>query len=119
MKTNIESMWDGYIEALLWSETDDQGQSLDALYDVSDIDQESLRKLRLDCAMFFACHFEDCKTVGDWARVGHDFCLTRNHHGAGFWDRGLGDLGERLTVAAHSFGEQSLYVGDDNQLHAA
>ena len=37
-------------------------------------------------------------------RLGHDFCLTRNGHGAGFWDRGLGHLGEYLTEASKSFG---------------
>lgn len=38
-------------------------------------------------------------------QIGHDFWLTRNRHGAGFWDRGLGALGERLTHIAHSMGE--------------
>jgi hypothetical protein len=37
--------------------------------------------------------------------VGHDFWLTRNGHGAGFWDRGLGELGERLSAAARVYGE--------------
>ena len=38
--------------------------------------------------------------------AGHDFWLTRNGHGAGFWD---GDWQEpaaaALTAAAHAFGE--------------
>lgn len=36
--------------------------------------------------------------------AGHDFWLTRNDHGAGFWDRGLGALGDRLTAAAKVYG---------------
>lgn len=32
-------------------------------------------------------------------QAGHDFWLTRNGHGAGFWDRGLGDAGDTLTRA--------------------
>lgn len=43
------------------------------------------------------------------ACAGHDFWLTRNHHGAGFWDRGL-DTGEALTSAAHDTGAVSLSV---------
>jgi hypothetical protein len=43
---------------------------------------------------------------------GHDFALTRNGHGAGFWDRGLGELGDRLTTAAKVYGESSVYVND-------
>lgn len=30
---------------------------------------------------------------------GHDLRYTTGGHGAGFWDRDLGDLGERLTAA--------------------
>lgn len=33
----------------------------------------------------------------DAAQFGHDFYLTREGHGAGFWDRGLGELGDYLT----------------------
>lgn len=45
----------------------------------------------------------------DAAQMGHDFSLTRNHHGAGFWDRGYGELGDWLTRCAQSFGSASLY----------
>jgi hypothetical protein len=41
-------------------------------------------------------------------QLGHDFSLTRNHHGAGFWDRGWGELGEALTEVAESFGGAAL-----------
>lgn len=39
----------------------------------------------------------------------HDFALTRNGHGAGFWDRGLGEVGDRLTEAAKAHGGQDLW----------
>jgi hypothetical protein len=48
--------------------------------------------------------------------AGHDFWLTRNGHGAGFWDRGLGELGDALTQAAKSFGQCDLYVTDDGAI---
>lgn len=35
-------------------------------------------------------------------QCGHDIILTANHHGTGFWDRGLGDIGERLSVEAQN-----------------
>ncbi|MCU9611740.1 hypothetical protein OEK97_27930, partial [Escherichia coli] len=51
--------------------------------------------------------------------AGHDFWLTHNGHGAGFWD---GDWPEpfatQLTNAANEFNEIDLYVGDDQQIHA-
>jgi hypothetical protein len=42
-------------------------------------------------------------------QLGHDFSLTRNHHGAGFWDRGWQELGDWLTRVAQSMGSCSLY----------
>ena len=53
----------------------------------------------------------------DDEQFGHDFWLTRNGHGAGFWDRGLGELGQVLTKWAKTFGDCDLYVGDDNLVH--
>ena len=50
--------------------------------------------------------------------VGNDFWLTRNHHGAGFWD---GDYPEDLEKAfmgiVKNFGEVNLYVGDDGLVY--
>lgn len=48
----------------------------------------------------------------DPGQVGHDFVLTRNHHGAGFWDRGLGEKGDRLTKNAHPYGELTWYQAE-------
>lgn len=39
-----------------------------------------------------------------YEHAGHDFWLTRNGHGAGFWDRGMGQLGEDLTAACKPYG---------------
>lgn len=42
----------------------------------------------------------------------YDYWLTRNRHGAGFWDRGLGNTGDRLTSLAED-GEYTVFL-DDN-----
>jgi hypothetical protein len=52
-------------------------------------------------------------TGNDSSQVAHDFWLTRNGHGAGFWD---GDyeqngLGKKLTELADRFGECHLTAG--------
>jgi hypothetical protein len=50
--------------------------------------------------------------------AGHDFWLTRNGHGAGFWDGDWPEpLATVLTDAAHAFGELSPYVGDDGLIY--
>ncbi len=51
--------------------------------------------------------------------IGHDFWLTRNGHGAGFWDRGLGERGARLTAACKPYGEVNLYLTDDRHIALA
>lgn len=53
----------------------------------------------------------------DDAQHGADFWLTRNGHGAGFWDRGYGKAGEDLSTAARVHGECWPYVGDDGLVY--
>lgn len=45
-----------------------------------------------------------------------DLYLTRNHDGTGFWDRDLGEAGERLTESAQRMGEQSIWVDSAERL---
>ena len=52
-----------------------------------------------------------------WESFGHDIWLTRNSHGAGFWDRGLGSLGNKLSDTAKHMGSADAYVGDDGLVH--
>lgn len=127
---DLESFLRGYVACALWSSTDDDGEPLDGGRDVNDIAPTALDAMRADCAAFIASNATDLGsysftlgqqpgTVHDAAeRAGHDFWLTRNGHGAGFWDRGLGALGERLTNAASGYRAIDLYVGDDSKVHA-
>ena len=50
-------------------------------------------------------------------QIGHDLWLTRNGHGAGFWDRGLGAQGDSLTAICEALGGVDSYVGDDGLLY--
>jgi hypothetical protein len=47
-------------------------------------------------------------------QVGHDLHLTRNGHGAGFWDGNYGDAGDALTELSKPFGSISVQVGLDD-----
>lgn len=50
-----------------------------------------------------------CEATGrDMASAGHDFYLTRERHGAGFWDRGNHACLKALTDASRSYGEFGL-----------
>lgn len=54
-----------------------------------------------------------------WAQVAHDWILTRNRHGCGFWEPEW-DLPWRevLTALAHRQGELEVYLGDDGEAYA-
>ena len=111
-----------YIECALWSEKDDAGEPFDKNYTIADIAPEDLAQMQEDCAAFSGNNplpsYRD-QNYTDAELAGHDFWLTRNHHGVGFWDRGLGEQGDTLTDAAHQFGECNLYVGDDGRIYIA
>ncbi len=122
----------GYIQAALWTsicENDEDCEHLDEKYDESDLAKETLAQMEKDCDQFIkenendlfdykeqrGIPFDADYTESDCA--GHDFWLTRNGHGAGFWDRGLGELGDKLTSATEKYSEAHLYVGDDGKIY--
>jgi len=107
-----------YIIAALWSSTDDAGEPLDAQYSADDIAPAALEKMTADCESFYSKAAELIEASGlDYEQIGHDFWLTRNGHGTGFWDRGLSDVGDQLTALSKEFGEVWLYVGDDGLIY--
>lgn len=58
----------------------------------------------------------DGKQLSEW--IGHNWVLTANRHGAGFWDTGIGDAGTYLTDLAHA-ASYSLYLGDDGRVYVS
>jgi|PlaIllAssembly_1097288.scaffolds.fasta_scaffold01458_3 hypothetical protein len=50
-------------------------------------------------------------------QFGHDFWLTRQGHGTGFWDRGR-ESGDRLSELSKIYGAKYAYVGDDGLFYA-
>lgn len=109
-----------YIEALLFFENDESddngGEPLANNYYTEDLAPDSLAEIVAECKAFQRDNAALLDGL-DVSQCGHDFYLTRQHHGAGFWDRGLGEIGDRLTDAAHAFGEFWPYVGDDGMIH--
>lgn len=116
-----------YVEAALWSSMDEStpsgGRPLDESYGIEDIHPETLSQMVSDCADFKGGTLDNGVPVmqvisSNMARAGHDFWLTRNRHGAGFWDGDWGDHGDALTKFSHPYGEVNLYVGDDGMIHS-
>lgn len=131
----LDTFTRAYIKTALWSSTDNAneqgGEPLDANYSESDIAPETLQTMVADCADFQSSFGEHIN--GREAQAGHDFWLTRNGHGAGFWDgdwkEAMPDTGELvpqyrtvgdfLTAMSKPYGSFNLYVGDDNMIHGS
>jgi hypothetical protein len=136
MTTRLDTFTRQYIETALWSSHDESdesgGEPMDAHYGVEDIHPDTLAEMVEDCRAF-QTSFRDW-IDHDISRAGHDFWLTRNGHGAGFWDGDWDDryeqcedcdpptesratVGDYLTAMSRRYGEFNLYIGDDGMIH--
>jgi hypothetical protein len=127
-KSNVQSMVSGYLETMLWSSNDEStpsgGEPMDENYSIIDISDETKEKAKKDCVEFAKQAgdlLKDKISAEDWWDVGHNFWLTRNGHGAGFWDSDNyeKEIGKKLTEISKKFGEKSPYVGDDEKIYAS
>jgi hypothetical protein len=121
----------GYLHCALWLGTDESddsgGDPLDQHYDLDDFAPESVAKALAECEAFQEANAADLEEFYEiWpispdgdskeAFAGHNFWLTRNGHGTGFWDRQAGAVGDRLTEACGAWAERNVYIGDDGKL---
>ena len=117
----IKAFVRGYIDCALWASVDEAGEPLNDICDVSDIAPDCYRAMNADCYDFIRSNFSDLCAYAErltTKRAGHDFWLTRNGHGAGFWDRDLGELGDRLSRAAHTYGSVDLFIDDEGRVNS-
>jgi len=130
---DLETFVKHYLHAALWSSADNDGTSLTEEYCIDDFSTESIEKAIKDCIDFIALvnnllteafeletgdYYQHQHQYGLVEMAGHDFWLTRAGHGVGFWDRNLGEIGDKLTkITKDNFRDLDLYVGDDNKLY--
>lgn len=108
----VDSFTQGYLDCAEWLLDDE-------------VDRDRLRgwakraidAAATDCTQFQRENAADLEryeeaTGRDMASAGHDFFLTRNHHGAGFLDREGDDQAvlDRLTEASHAYGDADTYT---------
>lgn len=127
----LDSFAQGYVTALFFTDGGpDEGQLGDAGF--SDLAPDTLAAILADCANFQNAASLTFAEMEKWAdggwrmdRLGHDFWLTRNGHGAGFWDREELDIasdsgatfGNLLSDLAREFGTCDAYLGDDGKVY--
>jgi hypothetical protein len=126
----VDAFVRGYIQAVLWTSSDDQDQPLNSNYTADDIDHVSMDRIDADCRSFLRSAGPFLKPNSYRGKglssleaiAGHDFWLTRCGHGAGFWDGDWegeddGRVDGPLTAAATAFGNIDPYVGDDGKIY--
>lgn len=143
MKISLAEFTEGYIECALWcgveawcectcDDAPDGYQSDDGTHahssgdghehspsdsiswDPDELSDKAREQLEKDARDFVASNiFDLMASTLDSSQAGHDFWLTRNGHGAGFWDRGhisdeADEALERLTEASKPYGSCDL-----------
>ena len=114
MKTNfnLETVLQSYLEAMLWVNED-----MDELT-IFDVDEKLVEFSMVEIEKFINIiettkgDIEDSKHYSDSA-FGHNFLLSRNGHGAGFFD----DNNDTLQDICRKFGSVDAYIGDDNKIY--
>lgn len=140
---DFEQFMHGYFESALWTSSIEEefaerhnektgedwapDQSLlDFGFTVDDIDESSKFEATQECRNFVNDNAADLNQFVndyDWGQAGHDFWLTRNGHGAGFWDRGGSanlqweEIVKRLSEAAKIYGESYAYIGSGDKVY--
>lgn len=132
---DLDTELEQYISTALWSTNADhldpegtgEAGALEDHFSPEDLSPEARESMRADLADFL--HHADPRALDFWVselgagQIGHDFWLTRNGHGAGFWDRfgaGIGQsFGNHLTEKAKPYSESNVYAGDDGRLYVA
>jgi len=118
-ENNESAFIKGYLECAFFTEGGPDNEEFEdkGFYD---LDPEALKDIERDCKKFLednkfpiANGIYTATTDLDYEHAGHDFWLTRNGHGAGFWDGDWPEKeGENLSKACDSFAPCNLYVGD-------
>jgi hypothetical protein len=118
----LDEFTKAYIEAALWTFTDDEPE--DKHFSFEDISDETLELMKKDCNNF-QDENKELYSNGGWSdeQAGHDFWLTRNGHGAGFWDKSSNggydeEVGEKLSTVSKNYENMDLYIGDDGKIYS-
>lgn len=125
----LDSFTRGYIEAIFFTECTSERPEIEFCNFV-DLAPKTLARIMRDCVEFqdslprdghgrtaLDLAYDYATVDYDAHRAGVDFWFTRCGHGAGFWDRKLGEIGDELSEAAHAAGELDLCLGDDEKLY--
>lgn len=100
-----------------------EGDPFDTHFSLEDFTKGTLETLRAHAYSFWSrmWFYIDCDEQAKDAtpeQAGHDFWLTQNGHGAGFWDGDWPKYGDTFTKLAKCYPEINLFITEENQVGA-
>jgi hypothetical protein len=121
-----EAFADGYVEGIAWACVAFEDDELDGGLEDVELPSDVEETLRQDARDFLSDEHVvrlvraavRRRPAYSFESAGIDYALTRNGHGAGYWDRGLGIVGEALTQMARPYGSRYLMVSLDGSIQA-
>lgn len=110
-----------YLTAALWTSDPNPGSGEWFEHDeycIANIEEKSLLYAIDECALFMERNRADLEQAGTDKQNGHDFWLSRNGHGTGFFDRPYAaEVCDHLQMSARGFGESFVYLGEDKRIY--
>lgn len=120
---NLTQFTEAFIEALYFTDTGTDTE----INENTELSDETRLDIEADCRSFwrrYGCFImsEECTFCNDTtnpSQAGHDFALTRNGHGTGFWDGDWSDnYADMLTQGSKNYGQFDIYQGDDGKIYS-
>jgi hypothetical protein len=120
---DIDAFTQQYLETAFWTEEERLREEaaengLDPIAHDYGWSSEALERAQQDCDNFRKEAQPLLDQAGDDEQNAHDFWLTRNGHGAGFWDRDYpAEVGAGLSQICERYGGITAYLGDDGEIY--
>jgi len=115
---NIKNIIDDYFTAALWTEENRLEDELkDNDFTIYDFSEEDKDKVKEEIEWFIDKAGDSINVMTD-DQLGHDLWLTRNGHGAGFFNRNYPvHVEDMLNKLSEVLGHADIYVGDDDKIY--
>jgi len=121
-RNDLNKILKGYITCALWTDEEElKTQNAQIDVDIENVDYNSLIASYNDIKKFIELAGSDninyAIEANGLERLGHDIWLTRNGHGAGFFDHNYDeDVEKKLIESGKSLGSKHIYINDENKI---
>jgi hypothetical protein len=113
-KFDINEILNSYLETAIWAEESDENYLKGKT--IQDVDKESKANSAIDIYQFLQKAQQEAAeelNTQDSESLGHNLWLSRNGHGAGFFD----DNNDKLQNLARNMKEINIFMGADGKVY--